>query len=615
MVLGIGGVRALRALGLAPDVWHMNEGHAAFLVLERLREVMSEGVEAAAALEAVAAQCAFTTHTPVAAGHDAFNHDLLLAHFADFVRDLGLPLDAFLALARSPSNHHMFNMTRLALSGARHVNGVSRVHGLVSQGLLSDAWPELRPTENPVGWITNGVHVPTFLHQQWAEFFDQRLGTGWRERLSDAAFWRGLDAIPERAFWAAGQAVKADMLASVRERLRREYVRKGQSLMQLRHVAKFIDPARPDVLTIGFARRFATYKRAALLLRDRARLSRIVNAPGRPVVFLFAGKAHPADQPGQAVLREIKQLMLLPEFVGRVVFLEDYDIQLARWLVAGCDVWLNNPIAPLEASGTSGIKAAVNGRLNLSVLDGWWAEGFDGMNGWGIPPVTVQDHGRRDALDADMILDTIEEEVVPLYYGRDVDACPSEWVRRSKRAMSTAIPQFNMRRVVADYSRGIYEPAAAQGRRLAANGHAGAKALADWKARVRAAWPGVALRPLEMPPRSQLRGAPLRLRVGAQLAGLAPEDVRVEFVARRTLPAAPFEAPALTSFGSSVHDGVWRIELRHAGEVEADGSRVYALELTPDACGQFQGEVRIQPVHELLTHPYELGLMKWLESD
>jgi starch phosphorylase len=297
------------------------------------------------------------------------------------------------------------------------------------------------------------------------------------------------------------------------------------------------------------------------------------------------------------------------------VFLEDYDIQLARWLVAGCDVWLNNPIAPLEASGTSGIKAAVNGRLNLSVLDGWWAEGFDGLNGWGIPPVTVQDPGRRDALEADMILDTIEEEVVPLYYGRDADACPSEWVRRSKRAMSTAIPQFNMRRVVADYSRGIYAPAAAQGRRLAAEGYSGAKALAQWKARVRAAWPGVTMRALEMPPRSQLRGAPLRLRVAVQLAGLAPQDVRVEFIARRMLPAAPYDAPALTSFDSDVHDGAWRIELQHTGEAGADGSRVYALELASDACGQFQGEVRIQPFHELLAHPRELGLMKWLESD
>ncbi len=612
MVLGIGGVRALRALGLQPDVWHMNEGHAAFLVLERLREVMGQGVEFAAALEAVAAQCAFTTHTPVAAGHDAFGHDLLLAHFGEFVYELGLPLETFLNLARGPSNHGMFNMTRLALSGARHVNGVSRLHGLVSQQLVADHWPEIPARQNPVGYVTNGVHVPTFLNQRWADYFDVKLGSEWREHLSDSAFWAAIGRQPDAEFWAAGQAVKADSLGSVRERLRREFLRKGQSPAQLRHVAKLLDPARPDVLTIGFARRFATYKRAALLLRDRARMARIVNDPQRPVVFLFAGKAHPADQPGQAVLREIKQLAMLPEFVGRVVFLEDYDIQLARWLVAGCDVWLNNPVAPREASGTSGIKAAVNGRPNLSVLDGWWAEGYAEDNGWGIPPVDVQDPGRRDALEAEMLLDTIEEEVVPMYYARGANGLSTEWVRRSKRAMMTVIPAFNMRRMVADYSRGIYVPTATHGRRLAADNYAGAKSLAQWKQRVREAWPRVTLAPLETPPRSQLRGTPVRMRVAAQLGGLAPDDVHLEFVARRTLPGNPYEPPALTSFGPEVDPLAWRVQLQPTGERDGHGAHIYAFELTSDACGQFTGDVRICPAHELQTHPYEMGLMKGL---
>jgi starch phosphorylase len=612
MILGIGGVRALRALGLQPAVWHMNEGHAAFLVLERLREVMAEGLDAAAALEAVAAQCAFTTHTPVAAGHDAFGHDLLLAHFGDFVRELGLPLEQFLQLGRAPGQQGMFNMTRLALAGARHVNGVSRLHGMVSAGLLADQWPEILPAENPVGYVTNGVHVPTFLHQKWAEFFDEVAGPQWRERLSDELFWKTLERVPDRAFWAAGQTVKSDMIACVRERLRREFVRKGQSITQWRNVARSLDPARPDVLTIGFARRFATYKRAALLLRDRARLARIVNDPERPVVFLFAGKAHPADQPGQAVLREIKQVMLQPEFIGRVLFLEDYDIQLARWLVSGCDVWLNNPIAPLEASGTSGIKAAVNGRLNLSVLDGWWAEGFDEDNGWGIPPVDVQDPARRDALEAELILDTLENEVVPMYYTRGEHGCPNEWVRRSKRAMMTAIPRFNMRRMVADYSRGIYAPAASQGARLAADGYAGARDLAQWKNRVRSAWPGVRLSVLSVPTRRQTRSGPVRMSVAAQLAGLQPQDVRVEFLGRRTLPETPRENVALSSYRQALHEGLWRADLRPSGEAEPDGSLVYELDAPAVAYGQFHGEVRIYPVHPLLTHPHEIGLMKWM---
>ncbi len=303
---------------------------------------------------------------------------------------------------------------------------MSRIHGVVSSRLVADQWPEVRPEENLVGFVTNGIHAPTFVHQTWQSHLDHALGHDWRERLRDNDYWHAVEHIPDDQFWTTRQSVKARMLASVRERLQREYARKGLSPAQWRHVTQHLDPNRPDTLTIGFARRFATYKRAALLLKDRARLARLVNDPERPLLFLFAGKAHPADLPGQQVLREIKQLMLSPEFVGRVVFLEDYDLQLARWLVSGVDVWLNNPIAPLEASGTSGMKASVNGGLNLSVLDGWWAEAWTQDNGWGIPPINVQDPERRDALEAELIYDTLEEETVPLYYSRN-----SEGFRRS----------------------------------------------------------------------------------------------------------------------------------------------------------------------------------------
>src|SRR5213082_1256747 len=461
MILGIGGLRALRALGVSPAVWHLNEGHAAFLILELLREHLGQGLPFNAALEAVAAYCVFTTHTPVAAGHDAFGLELIVAHFGDFVRELGVPVERVLELARSPSGPGLFNMTRLALSGTRHVNGVSRIHGTVSARLCADQWPEVRPEDNPVGFVTNGVHVPTFLHQTWMDFFDRELGREWRERLRDPEFWSALERVPDERYWVTAQEVKARMLASVRERLQREYERKGLSPAQLRHVTRLLDPQRPGVLTLGFARRFATYKRATLLLRDRARLARLVNNPERPVVLLFAGKAHPADEPGKYVLREIRQLMMSQEFMGRIIFLEDYDLQLARSLVSGVDVWLNNPIAPLEASGTSGIKAAINGRLNLSILDGWWAEGWMQDNGWGIPPANVQDPERRDALEAELILGTLEEEVLPLYYAREENesGCPGAWVKRSKRAMMTVIPAFNMRRVLFDYTRGLYQPA------------------------------------------------------------------------------------------------------------------------------------------------------------
>jgi glycogen phosphorylase len=612
MILGIGGRRALHALGLQPAVWHLNEGHAAFLILELLREHLASGLPFPAALEAVASQCVFTTHTPVAAGHDAFSHDLVIAHFSDFARELGLPIERLLELGRAPSAPGLFNMTRLALNGARRVNGVSRVHGLVSARLCADAWPEIRPEENPVGFVTNGVHVPTFLHQSWSAFFDERIGPDWREHLPEPAFWRRLEPVADEVYWTTAQSVKSRMLAGVRERLQHAYARKGLSAAQWRHVTRWLDPHEPNILTIGFARRFATYKRAALLLKDRERLARLIHKPGRPVVFLFAGKAHPADEPGKHVLREIMQLMLDPEFMGRVVFIEDYDMQLGRWLVSGVDVWLNNPIAPLEASGTSGMKAAINGRLNLSVLDGWWAEGWAYDNGWGIPPVSVRDPERRDALEAELIFDTLEEEVVPLYYERNGEGYSPEWVRRSKRAMMTVIPQFSTRRMLKDYLDGLYGPAARQYQRFAAEDFAGARLLADWKQRVRQLWPKVDLRPLAEAPTELPQRERLRLKVAASLAGLAAGDVRVEFVARRQVPEASIEPPELSSYRGSQAPGLWTAALRTTGEHLPDGAEVFLLDAQAPCCGRFATEIRIYPFHELLSHPFELGLMKWL---
>lgn len=612
MVLGIGGVRALRALGLEPAVWHINEGHAAFLILERLREEVARGIPADAALEAVAAQCAFTTHTPVAAGHDRFPHHLVRQQFGRYLDQLGWPAEQVLALGRAPGAPDEFNMTWLALGGVRHVNAVSRVHRGESARLYARQWPELTTAENPLGFITNGVHVPTFLHQTWAEFFDRHLPPDWHERLSDTAMWSTLDQVPDLDFWRATQDVTARMFQAVRERLQAEFVIKGVSSAQSRQVARLLDPERPDVLTIGFARRFATYKRAALLLRDRARLARLLNNPERPVVMLFAGKAHPADEPGKAVLREIKQLMLTPEFAGNIVFLDDYDMGLARALVSGCDVWLNNPVAPLEASGTSGIKAAANGTLNLSILDGWWAEAYDGLNGWGLAPISVQDPQRRDALEAECIFDTLEEEVVPLYYARNGAGYPEGWVRRSKHAMATVIPAFNMSRVVNDYAEGIYRPAARRGAELAANGFAAARELAAFRRRVREAWPSVELRRLVDPrPEIDMQGR-LHFKVAVQLAGLDPQEVRVEVIGERRLPHPAGNGPVLTSFREYVRDGDWRYAFAPTDERTADGAQVYAIDVPAPASGQYAVEVRAIPVHRMLTNRYGPGLMKRL---
>jgi glycogen phosphorylase len=612
MILGLGGVRALRLVGLAPAVWHMNEGHAAFLILELVREGIARGLEFAAALEAAAAQCVFTTHTPVAAGHDAFETGLFLHCFQDFLAEVNVPPESVLALGRTPAAAQSFNMTRLALNGSRHVNGVSRIHSAVSSRLLADRWPEIPAEENPVGYVTNGVHVPTFLSQIWSRFLDQRLGGEWRQRLSEPEFWRGLEQVPDAEFWQTAQQVKVRMLAGVRARLAREYADKGLSPVQLRHITRLLDPERPNVLTLGFARRFATYKRASLLLRDRARLARLLNAEERPVLMLFAGKAHPADHPGQQVLREIKLLMLNPEFSGNVVFLEDYDLRLARWLVTGVDVWLNNPVAPLEASGTSGIKAAINGRLNVSILDGWWAEGFDQDNGWGVPAADVQDAERRDALDAAAMFSVLEEEVVPLYYARNGRSFSPEWVRRCKRAMTSVIPRFNMSRVVQDYTLGLYYPAAQQYERLMNNGAGAVSAFVAWKQRVRALWGSVALSRLTDPPRELPRAGHLSVRVAVALNGLNSTDVRVEFVARRVLPRSRMTMPPLSSYREQSYDDAWRALLQPTGEVDGAGASVYELDATPQDCGQFAFEIRVYPWHELMTQPFELGLLKRL---
>jgi len=610
MVLGIGGVRALRLLGLAPAVWHMNEGHAAFLALELARELVAGGLQFAAAIEAVAAQCVFTTHTPVAAGHDAFPDQLFAEQFTGMAAALGTGVAPLLELGRAPGGEGRFNMTRLALNCARRINGVSRIHGAVSSQLCSDHWPEIPPEENPVGYVTNGVHVPTFLSSVWAQFFDEQLPE-WRTRLRDVEFWQAVDELSDGPFWTAAQDVKSRMLAGVRARLTREYKRKRLGTVQLGHITRLLDPWNPNVLTIGFARRFATYKRAALILRDRERLLRLVSDESRPVVFLFAGKAHPADRPGQEVLREIKRAMLEPEFAGRVVFLEDYDIQLARWLVTGVDVWLNNPIAPLEASGTSGIKAAVNGRLNLSILDGWWAEGFDGANGWGIAGADAHDDARRDHLDGGAILDVIEEEVVPLYYARNASGLSPEWVRRCKRAIASVVPRFNMSRAVSDYAAGLYSAAAVQGARLRQDNCAGANNLAAWKQRVRAGWSQVRILDVSDAVRADPGG---RLTLGAtlQLGELEPADVRVEFKARRLLPESHYEPAPLCSFGHGIPDGQWRAELSHIGKVAADGTAGFEVSASPPGMGQYQLQVRVYPWHPLLSHPLEMGLMKTL---
>src|SRR6185436_13490021 len=468
IVLGVGGMRALAALGFKPTVWHINEGHAAFLVLERMRALVAEGLALEAAIEAVAANMVFTTHTPVPAGHDQFSDATVVPYLKSLFGELGAP-DKVAALARPPAGGD-FNMTALAIRGSRHHNGVSRIHGGVSQDLLKDFWPQVSPEENPVGYVTNAVHVPTFLAPEWSEVLDRFLGVGWMHRLGYPGIWEKIRDIPDHIFWSVRADIKARMLHMVRHRLQIQHTRNHGSESHLERLLRYADPAKPHVLTIGFGRRFATYKRATLLFTDMERLQRIVSDRERPVLFLFSGKAHPADEPGQDLIRAIAQMSQAPDFEGRILFLEGYDLHLARRLVAGVDVWLNNPVHPLEASGTSGMKAGMNGVLNLSILDGWWDEGYDGDNGFAIKPASpdLEAH-RRDREEARTLYEILQDRVVPLYYQRPNSGANAgyspEWIRIAKRSMASLLPRYDASRMLGEYVSKYYLPASRQGRR------------------------------------------------------------------------------------------------------------------------------------------------------
>ena len=597
IVLGIGGTRALATLGIEPSAYHINEGHAAFLVLERIRRKVKNGLTFHAALEAVAASTVFTTHTPVPAGHDHFSWGMTWDYFSHCCTDLGISREEFMHLGGA-SDGQDFNMTRLALNGSRHHNGVSRIHGAVSSHILADTWPQVSEHESPMDYITNGVHVASFLAQEWQDLFDTKLGYEWRRRICDRDFWQQVESIPNHHFWSVHQGLKAQLLHSVRYRATQQHLRNHGSEAHLERMLKFANPLDPNVLTIGFARRFATYKRATLIFENMDWLRQIINEEHRPVLFIFAGKAHPADLPGQALIRRIHEISRWPEFEGKFLMVEGYDLGFARRLVAGCDVWLNNPIYPLEASGTSGMKAAVNGVLNLSVTDGWWEEGYEPGNGWAIKPAPDDyDDARRNREDSQSLYELLQDQVIPMYYRRQELGFSGEWVNMAKRSISTLLPAFNATRMVMQYANKFYAPASRQWRRYSEGNFVAAEGVATWKAKVRQAWAGVALRRLDDPKKRITFGESMEIKVAATLNGLEPEDVRVEVL-----------------LGRASKDGQDKdLEAIPLAPQGMEGREcIYALETTPEMCGRLRYRVRVYPQHGLLTHPFEMGLMVWL---
>ncbi|MFV0309188.1 MAG: alpha-glucan family phosphorylase [Desertimonas sp.] len=575
IMLGIGGVRALRALGIAPEVFHTNEGHAGFLGLERIRELVAEGVPFATALEAVRGGGVFTTHTPVPAGIDRFPRELMERYFGPFATELGVSFDEVFGLGDwSEETDDRFNMAVMGLRLAARSNGVARLHGEVSRAMFQPLWPGIAPDEVPIGSITNGVHGRTWVSPRVDALFTRVVGEDWHG--ADARRWSLLRDVDPAEAWAVLSDGRDELVRLARHRL-------GADVLD------------PRALTIGFARRFATYKRATLLLSDQDRLRSILGDAERPVQFVFAGKAHPADIPGKELIQQVEQFARQSDVRARFVFLADYDISIARTMYHGCDVWLNTPRRPLEACGTSGMKAALNGALNLSILDGWWDECYDGRNGWAIESADDDpDEHRRDLREAASLFALLEQEVVPMFHQRH-DGVAVAWVERVLDAWASLGPQVTAARMVRDYTTTLYEPAARSSRHLVAAGARAAGDLAAWRGRVETAWPGVAITAVEVDETEMAAGAVRDVGVRVERNGLGPDDVRVEVVHGPLGHDGDFEGP------------INREPLADVG----DGSGTYRGSVTVTAAGGYGITARVLPDHADLASPHDLSLVTW----
>jgi starch phosphorylase len=461
IILGIGGVRLLRALGLNPTVWHANEGHAAFLTLERLREHRQAGLSFADAIEAVKASTVFTTHTPVPAGHDAFPFHLMEKYFTSFCNLLQISREEFLQLGCAPGTvDTAFNMTVLGLQLSGHRNGVSRRHGEVSRRMWSYLWPGVPEEKVPITAITNGIHVPTWIAPEMRHLYAKHLGPDWADRSDDPVLWERVMDIPDQDLWNTRLVLKRKLIAYIHEKARLKWIQGQMDPAQILASGTLLDA---EALTIGFARRFATYKRATLLFKDLERLKRLLHDPWRPVQIIFAGKAHPADEHGKYFIHQVYSLAKDHGLGGHIAFVEEYDMHTAKFLVHGVDVWLNTPRPPQEACGTSGQKAALNGVPNMSILDGWWVEGYNGANGWAIGGQEFNsDYNIQDAADAEALYRTLEQEVIPLYYNQDGDGVPRGWLNMVRETIRSIVPRFCTRRMVHDYTEQLYAPATQQ---------------------------------------------------------------------------------------------------------------------------------------------------------
>jgi len=597
IVLGIGGLRTLHQLNLKPTVWHMNEGHSAFLAVERMRLLIEEeNLTFEEAFEACRANNVFTTHTSVPAGIDLFDSNLLYQYFGDYCHESRIPFDKFLALGRFQADQHQepFSMAIMAIKTAAFRNAVSCLHRQVSQEMWQELWPKLPVWEVPITSVTNGVHLPTWLNGDLAQLYDQYLQPDWRERYPDPKIWDLVEDIPNQELWEAHRRRKRSLVTFVRDRVVAAAVARKASAAEQRRLADVLDP---DTLTIGFARRFATYKRATLLFRDIERLKRLLVNADRPVQIVIAGKAHPKDLPGKTLIREIMQLSRDPEISKHIVFVEDYSTEVARELVQAADLWLNTPRRGEEACGTSGMKAGINGVLNLSILDGWFDEAYEISGGWAIGDRESYSED-QDEIHARAIYSIFENEIVPMYYeARDEDV-PVEWMRRVKQSLMHLSPQFNSQRMVGEYMSQLYEPGHQANLEISRDSFEPARNRANWNEQVEKVWNDVSF--LEVGPGpdvSVLTGRPIPMRAVVDLAGLSPKDVRVEAVIGRV----------------GVNGNLEETQVMSLPSVEQQGHTfVFLKEFVPHQTGRLGYSLRISPNHydDPLTRPCN-ALLKW----
>ena len=598
ILLGIGGMLTLKKLGIKKEIYHCNEGHAALCNLQRLIDCIKEGLSFNEALELVRASSLYTVHTPVPAGHDYFDESLFGKYMGGYPQMLGITWDEFIGMGRiNPEDHsERFCMSTFACNTCQEVNGVSKLHGWVSQRMFAPIWKGYYPEESHVGYVTNGVHFPTWTATEWRKVYAKYFDKNYIYDQSNESLWHAIYNVPDAEIWEIRMALKKKLVNYIREKFAATWLKNQGDPSR---VVALLDSITPNALYIGFCRRFATYKRAHLLFTDLERLSKIVNNPERPVKFIFSGKAHPADGAGQGLIKKIFEISQRPEFLGKIIFLEDYDMQLARRLVSGVDIWMNTPTRPLEASGTSGEKAEMNGVVNLSVLDGWWVEGYREGAGWALKQErTYQNQGYQDQLDAATIYSLLENEILPLYYNRNEQGFSEGWIKTIKNSIATIAPHYTMKRQLDDYYDKFYSKEAANFKKLAANNNRLAKELAAWKETVAERWDAIRV-------------------VSKDDSALSAAETGKEYTLRYVIDEQGLNDAVgleLVSIKTDKNGEEHIFSKREFKMVGREGNN-YTFEATfePDVAGAFKSCVRMYPKNENLVHREDFCYVKWLD--